>query len=312
MAIFQKKNVMQKLEAELAKLQGRAKLLEGKRADSQAALDFATAERQRFMIEGDIEDDKSGAKLQAAVDTLGSTLIGFDIAIAEIRISIDEIEGKLSNVRQAADRRVASEKLAAQVLLVDEMLPAWVQSSSNLASALDVIGVWRFESAQMANFVRRCSGEVQDAAAITSTDLHASVAAIRDGQMPIPRDPEAAAPVPQLEPELVQVFALRAVKWTDQHGLLRRSAKWHDIELPQEVAERALRNNLAAPMSDPRRRQLLGQSPGHPEPHWCIDLDHEPEADEPGNTGDPVTYRAVTPIDGGPGFEMKTSGGVGQ
>jgi len=188
------------------------------------------AARQRFLLEADIEDVKTGAKLQAAVDTASSALIGFDNAIAVLTNSIAEVDGKLAIEKQIADRKEASEKLAAQILLVDEMLPAWLQISRNLAAALEAIH-WRFESVQMGAFVRNCASEVQNAASLTSDDLHAAVVNIRDGHQEIPREPEVFVPPPvEPKPALVQVFTLHAVKWTDHNGVLRQSAKWHDIE----------------------------------------------------------------------------------
>jgi hypothetical protein len=88
MAYFQRKNPMQKLEAELAKLNARARLLDDQRAACAAAFDRATEQRQRFMLEGDLEDTKTCAKLQAAVDTASSALLGFDDAIATLTSSI--------------------------------------------------------------------------------------------------------------------------------------------------------------------------------------------------------------------------------
>jgi hypothetical protein len=275
MAFFVKKNPMEKLEAELKTLRARAGQLTAKRSTAQAALDRATAARQEFLLGGDIDDDKTSTKLQAAVDSATSSLAGFDTAIAALGASIADVEAKLTEARQAADRLAASEKLAAQILKIDETLPAWLQLTRSLAGAFESIS-WRAELAQMAHYIRNVASEIENAERLTFPDLHAAVGHIRDGRLPIPRDLEIFVPPPVSKPELVQVFALFALAWTDHHGMQRQIGKWHDIELPRQAAERALRLKLACPMSDPRRKQFHGQAGGrHPEPNWINDLDRE-------------------------------------
>jgi hypothetical protein len=192
MALFTKKTPMQKIEAELAALQARAGLLDTKRAAAQAGFDIATAARQEMLLAGDLDDAKLAAKLQVAVDGAASALAGYDTAITALAASIAEAEVKLAAERLAADRKAASEILAAQIALVDEMLGPWLQISRNLAAALEAIH-WHFESVQMAAFIRNATSEVQTAAAVTSRELHASVAGIVAGHMPIPRPQPGAA-----------------------------------------------------------------------------------------------------------------------
>jgi hypothetical protein len=111
---------------------------------------------------------------------------------------IADAEAKLAAERQDADRKAASDLLAAQVAVVDQLLGPWVKASRDLASALEAIH-WRFESAQMGAFIRNAAGEVENAAAMTAGDLHHSIRAIRDGGQGIPAAPAAvvapAAPV---------------------------------------------------------------------------------------------------------------------
>lgn len=109
MAIFTKSTPIQKLEDELASLQKRARLLATKRADAQAAFDDATVAREKFMLGGDLDDVKAGAKLQAAVDSIASALAGFDDAIKKQAALIADVEGKLAIERQVAERKAASD-----------------------------------------------------------------------------------------------------------------------------------------------------------------------------------------------------------
>jgi hypothetical protein len=84
------------------------------------------------------------------------------------------------------------------------------------------------------------------------------------------------------------------------------------VELPAETAARALRLEICVPMSDPRRKRLIGTGGGyHPERHWLNDLDHEIGPDiaaKPTNSAiEPVSHSAFTPVDRGPGFQLNIS-----
>jgi hypothetical protein len=171
---------------------------------------------------------------------------------------------------------------------------------------------WRFESMQMAGFIRHCASEIEAAAAFTSADLQNAVASIRDGTMAIPSDRVEIEPVTEPEPErLEQVFTLHATTWVDSEGQRRRAPKWSDIELPPATAARALRLGICVPLSDPRRRQLVGMSPGHPEEHWCKNLDAEPEdavtSEENGHRSEPVQHTAFTVVDRGPAISLRVA-----
>lgn len=186
---------MQKIQGELAALNARNELLIGKRSAAQSTLDLAVEARQNMLLNGDIEDHKAALALQAKVDSATSALAGFDTAITAQGALIADAEAKLAAERQDADRKAASNLLAAQVAVVDQLLDPWVKASRDLATALDAIH-WRFESVQMGAFIRNAAGEVENAAAMTAGDLHHSIRAIRDGGQAIPAAPAATVVVP--------------------------------------------------------------------------------------------------------------------
>jgi hypothetical protein len=201
---------MQKLQSELAALNARSKLLTGKRAAAQSTLDHAIEARQKMMLTGDIDDTKATLALQAKVDSSTSALAGFDAAITTQAALIADAETKLAAEQLDADRKAASDTLAAQVGIIDKMLGPWLEASRDLASALEAVH-WRFESAQMAAFIRNAAGEVENAAAMTAGDLKHSIQLMRDGVLAIPSVPNVAAvvvPVPPIaatpDPEPVE------------------------------------------------------------------------------------------------------------
>jgi hypothetical protein len=187
---------MQKIEIELAALNARHKLLTHKRSAARSILDSAVEARQRMLLTGDIEDTKAALAQQAKVDSATSALAGLDTAIEAQATLVAGAETILEAERRNADRKAASDQLAAQVALVDELVGPWVKASRDLASALDAIH-WRFESTQMGAFIRNAAGEIENAVAMTADDLNHSIKAIRDGHQDIPRAPATTVvPVP--------------------------------------------------------------------------------------------------------------------
>jgi hypothetical protein len=280
MALFQKRSKMEKLEVILAALRKRAALLADKRTSAQAALDAAIVARQETLISGDLDDGARLLKMQNAVDSAASTLAGLDGAISALRIQIADADAQLNAEAERGRREVASEEIAKNVAEVERLIGPWLAASRQIAAAfakLDHV----FEAGQIGGFISGCAGEVEVAAAVTLVELRDLPKLVAAGDRPIPHRPEAVLPVAVVRPALTQLFSLHAIQWTDEHGMLRRLGKWHDVELPQEAAERALRLGFCAPMSDPRRKNLVGQGHGHPDPHWCKDLDNEltPDAD---------------------------------
>jgi hypothetical protein len=126
------------------------------------------------------------------VDTATSALAGFDTAITAQGILITDAEAVLAAERLDVDRKGASDLLASQIKRVDDLLGPWLQLSRNLAGALEAIH-WRYESTQMAAFIRNSAGEVETASAMSTSDLHNSITAVRDGNLVIPPNPAAGA-----------------------------------------------------------------------------------------------------------------------
>jgi hypothetical protein len=193
--------------------------------------------------------------------------------------------------------------------MIEQQLAPWLEATRSLAAAFEAIH-WRHECQQISGYLRNCASEVENATKLASPEWHTAVTHVRDGNLPLPRDLETFVPPTVVKPELVQLFALFALEWTDADGMLRQSAKWLDVELPPETAAHALRLKLCAPMSDPRRQQLRGQGSGRPpEPNWLNNIDNEtgPNIATPSAALDPIRHAAFTPIDRGKGFTLKVA-----
>jgi hypothetical protein len=310
------KTKMQKSETALAALNKRASLLSDKRAGAQAALDHAVNARQEQLLGGDLEDQKLAAKLQTAVESAQSALVGLDGAISALQVQIDSAEKDLTAERERVERQAASESLAASVASIESKLEPWLASTRSFAESLQSISHIRFEPGQIAAYIGGCAGQVEIAAAVMLDDLHRLVPAIAAGHEPIPRVPGVvvSSPAPP-KPVTVRLFAMNPVKWTDAAGMQRFVHKYNDVDLPEKAADFARGKGVCVELADPRRKQLKGLSPGHPEPHWCLDLDNEATVDDttaPATELEPIKHSAFTPVDRGAPYLVKTHAGTGE
>ena len=186
---------MQKLEAELAALASRAALLEGKRVAAQGTLDIALEARQKLLLTGDIEDNKAALASQTKVESAGSALAGFDVAITSLASSIAETEVKLEIERLSVARKAASERLAAQTDSIERQIAPWLAATRGLSAATAEVAHISFEVGQISAYLRNVAGEVETAVTVQSGNLRTSVAGILAGHQPIPRTQPVATRV---------------------------------------------------------------------------------------------------------------------
>jgi hypothetical protein len=289
---FLKRSPMQKFEAELAALTARADQLGAKRASAQKDLDRALAAREEHLLVGNLDDDKVGAKLQAAVDTGLSTLAGLDLAIQKQAAFIAEAERKLAVEKDIADRKAVAETMTAQILAVTESLAPWLEFSRKFAANFEAMSYWRPEAGQVSAYLRNAASEIENCMALTGNDLLRAAAGVRDGHGPIPRAPAAPAPqvkaVPQA-PTTRTVFAFKHLVWTDTEHIVHRHPRGNACVLPIPLADKAVAAGHACEISDPRRKQMSGVFGAvMPALEQCVSLDGTPTV--------PTTKQPIDPI----------------
>jgi hypothetical protein len=278
MAIFRRKPMTEKLETELATLRARAETLASRHALADAAFMEAKCKLQRHHLEAALDaDEKACAKLEAAVATCAVKRDGLADAIGEVRKLIGETEQKIAAERAAAERKAASEELARNLDAVERTLPEYLAASRRFVTALEALHQ-HFETTEMARFVANGTVQVEVAAAFALQELHGMVGAIRDGAAPIPAAKPKSEPIAVVEPAspTQTVFMMRSAKFRDAAGMIRTARQYDDAEMPVQTAQRALRRNVAVPVSDPRRANLKGARGGfHPDPRApdIVDLD---------------------------------------
>ncbi|MTV16760.1 MULTISPECIES: hypothetical protein [Bradyrhizobium] len=294
---------MQKLEPIIASLTKRGEQLVAMRAAAQAALDKATKARQAALLSGDLSDQRALQNLQSAVDTAASSVAGLDDALAVLAHDKAEAEVQLTAALESAKRAAAADKLTKQVAAIEAALPRHLEQCRVLADALSEIGHWHFESGQIAGFVQNTMGQTEVAANFALAELTGMPEAIRQGRQAIPGElaPATVATV-EPKPETLTVFMMRSAHYLDHDGRKRFAGQWEDAMMPLATAQRALRERVAVPVTDPRRAELRGVRGGdfNPNASDVVDLDAaEPQAG-PQIEPDPVLRAAgFTVIDRG-------------
>lgn len=265
---------MQKIEATIASLTTRGEQLAAKRAAAQDTLDKAITVRQQALLAGDLDDQRALDKVQAAVETVAFTLAGIDDALAIVAQHRAEAERQLAAERERIKRAAAADKLANQVAAIEMALPGYLEQSRALADALSKIGHWHFESGQMAGFVQNTMGQIEVAANFALAELKAMPDAIRQGRQAIPGEPMPVA-APEPEPPTMTVFMMRSAHYRDYDGRKRFAGQWEDAIMPVAIAQRALRQGVAVPVTDPKRAELRGARGGdfNPRAPDVVDLD---------------------------------------
>jgi hypothetical protein len=270
---------MDKLQAELAVLAARAKLLDSKRAATQTALDRAVEARQRNLIEGDLENAQAAAKLQAMVDSAGSTLAGYDTAISALAASIVAVEAKLGAEQLAADRKQARDTLIAQTDVIAKQIGPWLALTRDLAASTAAVGI-SFESDQIAGYLRNCASEIEAAGIATIGSLRSYAAGIITGQFPIPRAPGAIpAKAPAPAPTTARLFLTQHLGFFDEQGGMHPLASMNDHEIPLALVAKARALGAAWDLDSPQRKQHGGSKTSAP-PAWahCKILNENPKA----------------------------------
>jgi hypothetical protein len=259
MAFFSRKTTEMKLEAELASLTARAKLLRKERDSCAVALAKAETEQQSFLLGGDLADIKTKAKLQTAVDSAARELTGYDAAIATQAVAVADAGRKLDHERQATARKAASEKLSNDIALIDRRVAPLLDGMRELAALLEKQAALRFEIGAIGRYLSNAAGEIEMAFTVALPDLHGAVTSISEGRERIPGQPETTVRlvVAAAQPQTKVVFALRHVKYTSEQGM-QLCGKLRKHTLPLHLAEKALKSGAAISETDSRVRGLIG------------------------------------------------------
>ena len=295
---------MHKIETTLATLMKRGEQLAAKRAKAQEALEKATSARQQALLAGDLDDQRSLDKLQAAVDSAQSALTGIDDALAILARQKVEAESALATEREQAERNAAADVLEKQIASIAASAGPWLAQSRIYADALAELSHWHFGCDEMGTFLPSCMGQMETALNFQLAELKAIPGMIRDGRQPIPAEPKAVPPVVVEPPTPTRtLFCMKSVKWRDADGRQRAVQQYDDAELPLTRADRALRIGACDSITDDRRKALKGARGGqHPNVSATDIVNLDEVTDHSGalhQSFDPVAQANITSFDRG-------------
>ncbi|MEH2552200.1 hypothetical protein V1283_008845 [Bradyrhizobium sp. AZCC 2262] len=264
---------MEKMQKLLTERRSRAAALSAQCAAAEAALAKATAAHKSHSLEGDIADEKLGAKLHSEVVACTLRVSGFDAPLAELQAHIADLEKSVADELTAIERAAAADKLAQQVSAIDAAFPKFISASGALAEALSAFGHWHFDSGQMSAFILNATAQIELASGFSLAELRATVDRIRSGDTPIPREPDTEpVALVELPPTTMTVWLLRSVRYRDHAGNVRHARQYDDCEMPLKSAHHALRCGAAVLLTDPRRRDLKGARGGDAVDPRAIDV----------------------------------------
>jgi hypothetical protein len=297
---------MQKIEDTIAALTKRGEQLAVKRAKAQDLLDKATKARQDALLSGDLDDQRAIDKLQIAVDSAASALVGIDDAIGILAQQKSEAETALAEERERVARAAAADKLTAQVAAIETAFKPWLEQSRIFADTLAELAHMHFGADEMSKFLENCMGQLETAMNFQVTELKTMPAGLLDGRLPVPADKPKPAPVEVTKPapETHRLFALRPLKWTDAEGHVRYGQQFEDCDLPPVAARRALRLGAVCNLHDQRRNEVRGSRGGQHVNTNAVDLldlddeeDCRPQHIQPVMRSDPLSSANFTVID---------------
>jgi hypothetical protein len=264
MKLLFRRTMTQKIEDTIAALAKRGEQLAVKRAKAQDALDKATKARQDALLSGDLDDQRGIDKLQSAVDSAASALVGIDDAISILAQQRSEAEAALAEERERVARTAAADKLTAQVTSIERAFKPWLEQSRIFTSALTELAHWHFGAEEMSQFLENCMGQLETAMNFQVTELKAMPVAIRDGRQAVPAEKPVPAPIVMTEQPAptMTVFMIKSAHYRDHEGRKRFAGQYDDAIMPVPTAQKAMRLGLAVRTADPIRATHRGARGG--------------------------------------------------
>ena len=212
----------EQLQADLDSMRKRLSVLAQKRSEAKASFDNAVSERQLYLLEGDLSDERTADKLQKAVDVAASWVSGFDSALLVLQGQLDDAEMRLRAELEAAERDRVASAMQAAIVEAESRVALWLATTPEFVATLGALASVSFEAGQAGEYLAKICGELELALAIALPDLHRHAQAIRAGHQAVPRFPKPEPEVLELQAlpsattagEAVQVvFTLKPLKW---------------------------------------------------------------------------------------------------
>jgi hypothetical protein len=234
-------------EKKLADTRASRDALAARLAAAQGAVVECTTALQRLAVEG--ADDAALAAGEATLRDTERRVSTLTPAVAEIEKLLATLEADRA---EANDKKTRAATNAEVLALADELVEAGASYDASTAILAEVstraLAV-SFEANGLAVFTASSRIEVAAAIPVIGEVLRQHGRRVLDGSEP------AAFPTPEVpfvadvvvQPVTKQVFCMKQVKWTTPEGL-RFAPKYAILELPPDVADRALALKACTPI----------------------------------------------------------------
>jgi hypothetical protein len=283
------------IELGLADLQARRTALVEQLVASSTEVEAATAERRRFLVEGELVADDQRREIDRRVVHAQASEIGLQDAIEQLNGKITAAEGRLAAERDRLARQVEIEQRSRQATYLAEALATFTAAAPPLVAALRAITDCAIEAAGLAQHVEAATADIAVAITAQAAGLRSYCAAVGGGAaMRKQGTPVAAPPLAPPAPDVPRqrVYTLQRSRWREPTGEVMTAAQYSEINLPADIARRAITLNLVDDVSSQRAvqlREMFGVDWSRPGIDECTDLETgERPVVEVGMLGQPV------------------------
>jgi hypothetical protein len=278
------------LSGEILKLRLRATDLDREIGEGEAVVTVKQAELARLYIPSS-PDTAAIERTTAVLTSTEVTVKGKLSALAEIEARIAAKERELADFRDAEMRKKTVEVLQVRERRFDAAGKGLLVALVEYAAAAGDIAPVVPEAEQLHIFAQSLAvNEIPVAADLVTTLLGNHIRAIQSRTAPaaLPQaEAQAPKPVAIVQPETVQVFTMKGLRWVDEanRGMTRKHPQFAALELSPALAERAIADNLALAITDPRVAEIKrSRAPKHLPPDECTWIGVAPADAEPATT----------------------------
>lgn len=225
---------------------------------------------------GDGELDQAERDVRASEDR-GKTLEG---ALEQIADAITQGENELSEVIEQRDRDEVAGALEAMAEAIKQSHPKFSEAAQQLSQAISGSAASVPETEGLVNFLQGTRDQVASAVAMVDAELRLRARDVRAGAAGFTkRLAETKPPVKQLHFPREHVYALNALKWTE-NGTVKTCPAFAQVNLPVDLVQVALRDHHADFMHTARVQAIIGAygagqswEPLPPDDPRLVDLD---------------------------------------
>jgi hypothetical protein len=272
--LSRRRNVLDELTSELAKLGVRRDLLSKQLTAVEGKIDEALANRRAHLLEGDLDAPNGELVIIERLRDEKSAVVD---ALAAIDAKALDAQRRLDEERDRLQRQTASKELSSAADQLDavatDLAGVVARIPVTLAAVLDRLPA---PYAVAPERIKAFGDGLVEALQAEEREGRAYAARLAAGDgVVVPPRVEEAEPPPAPAIERLQIFPLQASKWVETDGSIVTVGAHVGCSPPIEVARAALANGTALdPLSDEAivLRQRCPPRYGHYPPQDCIDL----------------------------------------